>query len=171
MGDYFLIAEIVDLFDSKGSVIIKSFSDFPERFLKLKKVYVDYFGKKKELIVESVKEVNAQFVVKFERFDNIEDIQFLINNKLYVDSDNLYELPDDFLYIHDLIDCKVYMNDVFFGILIDILKFENNDVYVISNNDGEEILVPAVGKFFDSIVIEEKKIFLSKEAEIFNNEN
>lgn len=171
MNDFFLIAEIIDIYNSDGSVIIKSFSDFPERFLKLKKVYFDFFGKKKELTVVKSKKINENFVLKFEKFNTADDVRFLVNKNLYVDSDNLFKLPEDSFYIHDLIESEVYLGSVFFGKMIDIIKLQNNDVYVILNNNGEEVLIPAIQKYFDRIVPEEKKIYLSKEAEIFKDEN
>jgi len=171
LSDFFLIAEIIDTYNSDGSVIIKSFSDFPERFLKLKKVYIDFFGKKKELIVVQSKRINENFVLKFEKFNTADEVRFLVNKNLFVDSDNLYKLPEDSFYIHDLIESEVYFGTTFFGKMIDILKLQNNDVYVILNTNNEEILIPAVGKYFQQIIPEEKKIYLSQEAEIFKDEN
>ncbi|MCB9247228.1 MAG: 16S rRNA processing protein RimM [Ignavibacteriales bacterium] len=171
MSDFFLIAEIIDFYDYEGAVIIKSFSDFPERFLKLKKVYVDFFGKKKELLIEKSKQIDDKIVLKFERFNTTEDVRFLLNNKLYVDSENLYELPEDSFYIHDLIDSEVYFGKEFFGKLIDILNVQNQDVYVIKTKDEREVLIPAVKKFFNEVLTNEKKIILSEEAEIFRYEN
>ncbi|MBK8943708.1 MAG: 16S rRNA processing protein RimM [Ignavibacteriae bacterium] len=171
MSDFYLIAEIIDFHNSDGSVIIKSFSDFPERFLKLKKVYIDFFGKMKELKVIKSKKINENYVLKFEKFNTTEDVRFLINKKLYVDSNNLIKLPEDSFYIHDLIESEVYFDNVFFGKMIDLIKLQNNDVYVILNNKNEEILIPAVKKYFDKILPEEKRIYLSKEAVIFKDEN
>jgi 16S rRNA processing protein RimM len=171
LSDFFLIAEIIDFFDVDGSVIIKSFSDFPERFFKLKKVYVDFLGKQKELTVESTKKIDDIIVLKFERFNTNEDVRFLINKKLFVDSENLYKLPENSFYIHDLIGSEVFLENMFFGKMIDILQMQNQDVYVIKKIDDTEVLIPAVEKFFENILIEERKIFLSDEAKIFYNEN
>ena len=161
----------MDYYDDGGSVIIKSFSDFPERFTRLEKAYVDFFGKYKGLIIEEARKINENIVLKFEKFNTKEDVRFLINKKLYVDSENLYKLPEDTFYVHDLIGCEVYFENTFFGNMIDILQLQYQDVYVIKKADESEILIPAQKKFFEKVLIEEKKIFLSKEAEIFRNEN
>lgn len=171
MSDFFLIAEIIDFYDEGGSVIIKSFSDFPERFFKLEKAYMDFFGKYKGLVIEDARKIDKNIVLKFEKFNTKEDVRFLINKKLYVDSENLYKLPEDSFYMHDLIGCKVYFENKFFGKMIDILQLQNQDVYVIEKHDKTEILIPAIKKFFEKISLEEKKIFLSIEAEIFEDEN
>lgn len=171
MSDFFLIAEISDLIYPDGSVIIKSFSDFPERFSKLKKVYIDFGGRKKELIVLKSKTIKENIVLKFANFNTEVDVRFLIGKKLYVDSENLFKLPEDSFYIHDLIESEVYFGNAFFGKMIDILNLQNNDVYVILDKNNNEILIPAVKKYFDKILPMEKKIFLSQEAEIFKDED
>ena len=168
MSEFFLIAEIVSEFGTNGSVILKSYTDFPQHFFELEKLYVDYFGNKKELSIEFVKEINNSIVIKFNRFDNREDIQFLVGKKLYVDSGNLYKLPDANYYLHDLIGSNVYRDSLFFGKLIDVLNIPGNDVYIIENNDGKQVMIPGVEKFFENIDIENKKLFLSAESEIFN---
>ncbi len=172
MSDFFLIAEVKDVYNSDGSVIIKSFSDFPERFSELKKVFVDYFGEKKEISLDFTKIVDKKIVFKFHRFNSQNDVEFLLGKKLYVSSADLYKLPEDSFYVHDLIDCKIYFKEEFFGILIDVLKLTNNDVYVIKSKDRKEIMIPAIRKFFDSFLTDDKKLFLSSEGkQFFDDEN
>lgn len=167
MNDFYLIAEIYDNFNSDGSVVIKSFSDFSERFFELKSVFIDFFGKEKELKIESVNEIDGSLRLKFFGFNSIEDIQFLIGKKLYVQKDQLYNLPLDTYYIHDLIDSKVYIENLFFGKLVDVLNLPSNDVYVIIKNDGSEVLIPAVKKYILDFNLDEKKMYLDPECKNF----
>ena len=168
MSEFFLIAEIISEFRKDGSVILKSYTDFPQHFFDLEKIFVDYFGNKKELSIEFVEEINNSIVVKFDKFNDREDVQFLIGKKLYVDSKNLYELPDSSYYLHDLIGSEVYRDSLFFGKLVDVLNIPGNDVYVIENNDGKQIMIPGVEEYFENIDIDNRKLFLSEESEIFN---
>ncbi len=167
MNDFYLIAEIYDNFNSDGSVVIKSFSDFSERFFELKSVFIDFFGKEKELKIESVNEIDGSLRLKFFGFNSIEDIQFLIGKKLYVKKDQLYNLPLDTYYIHDLIDSKVYIENLFFGKLVDVLNLPSNDVYVIIKSDGSEVLIPAVKKYILDFNLDEKKMYLDPECKNF----
>ena len=169
MSDYFLIAVIRSISDQDGSVIINSHSDFPDHFFSLKKVFIDFFGQKKELVLEYVKYLNDSFVFKFLNFDSAEDVEFLLGKELYVDDENLYKLPNDAFYIHDLIGCEIYKESLFFGILIDVLKLPASDIYVIKKNNNE-IMIPAASKYFSKIDIKNKKIFLSEENSIFNED-
>jgi 16S rRNA processing protein RimM len=59
--EYFLVAKIVSAFGRDGFVKISSFTDFPERFFKLKKVYLVFFGDKKEFLVEEVKNSKERY--------------------------------------------------------------------------------------------------------------
>ena len=172
MDDFYLIAEIQDTFSSDGSVVIKSFSDFTERFFELKRVLIDFFGKAKELEIDSINGTDGSLIIKFSRFNSNEDVQFLIGKKLYVRKDQLYNLPSDTYYIHDLIDSKVYIDNLFFGKLIDVLNLPSNDIYVVIKKDGSEILVPAVKKYVLNFNMEEKKLYLDSECKnLISDEN
>jgi len=170
LDDFYLIAEVEDIYQSDGSVIIKSFSDFSKRFFELDKVVIDFFGNSKEIEIESTKEIANLIVMKFRRLNSAEDVHFLIGKKLYVSKNNLYKLPQDTHYIHDLIGSDVYLDSVFFGKLIDVLKLPNNDVYVIEKDSGKEILIPAIDKFIERFEKLEKQIFLDSECKIFDED-
>ena len=172
MDDFYLIAEIQDLYNYDGSVVIKSFSDFPERFFELKKVYFNFFGKPKELEIENTRRVENSIVVKFQRFNSEEDVRFLIGKLIYISEDKLSDLPDDTYYIHDLVGCDVFIDVEFFGKLKDVLRLPNNDIYLVQKTNGDEIMIPAVERFIKNINKDEKKIILESECRIFDeNEN
>jgi len=80
--EYYLIARITSAYDRKGFVKIRSYSDFPERFFRLKKVYIDFFGNKKEFNIEKVKQVKDEVKLKFKNFDNEEDVEVLIGKDI-----------------------------------------------------------------------------------------
>lgn len=172
MDDFYLIAEIQDTFNSDGFVVIKSFSDFYERFFELERVIIDFFGKVKELEIEFVNETDGLLIIKFFRFNSREDVQFLIGKKLYVRKDQLYNLPADTYYIHDLIDSKVYLEELFFGKLVDVLNLPSNDVYVIIQNNGSEVLIPAVKKYILNFNLDEKILYLDPDCKnLIEDEN
>lgn len=149
MSNYFLIARIVAVYGKDGFVKIVSFSDFPERFFDLEKAYIDFFGDKKEFIVEDVLRQNDFFALKFKNFDRAEDSSVLIGKEIFVDSSGLVELPEGYYFIHDLIGSKVRRNNTDFGVIKDVLSYPANDVYVIEDMEGKEILIPAVKDYVD----------------------
>ena len=57
MNEYFLIAKITSVYNKEGYLKTEIYSDYPERFEKLKTVFLDFWGDKKKLIVEDVKKL------------------------------------------------------------------------------------------------------------------
>ena len=170
MDEFYLIAEVESIYDQEGSVIVKSFSDFPERFFELERVLIEFFGSIKELEVEFSKKIDDLIIVKFRKFNSEDDVHFLLGKKLYVYEHDLFQLPDDAYYIHDLIDCDVYFNSLFFGKLVDVLKLPGNDVYLIKKKNGNDVMLPAVKQYIEKLDIKNKKLFLSPECELFDED-
>ncbi len=166
MNDYFLIAKVISVYGRDGYVSVRSYSDFPERFDDLGKVYIDFFDDKKEFFVENVIRNKGSILVKFRNFDNDEESKILIEKEIFVDKENLYKLPEGQFYIHDLIGSTVYRNNELFGILKDVLPYPANDVYVIDAN-GSEILIPASFEFIESFDPEMKILILKPGGNLY----
>lgn len=170
MENFFLIAGISSAFDADGFVKIKSFSDFPDRFFLLDKVYIDIFGDYREFIVEDVQKIENYFILKFKNFDSDVDVEFLIGSTIFVNKKDVIKLDDDTFFIHDLIGCKVFFNEKFFGNVVDVLSLNSNDVYVIHDDDGIERLIPAISQFIDNVNIKEKTINLCLDFDEFSDD-
>ena len=170
MSDFFLIAKIVSLKGKDGFVNIISHSDFPDRFYKLEKVYIDFFNDKKEFFVEKVVEQKKQIAFKFRNFDSDKDAQVLIGKDVFVDEEKAIKLPEGSYFVHDLIGSKVFRNGEEFGSLKDVLRFPANDVYVIIDTLGEEILIPAVKDYIESFDREKKILVIKPGDEIYEDD-
>jgi len=172
LSAFYLVAEIKEVYKKReGFLSVLPVTDFPGRFVCGLKVYIDVFNDKNPFIIENAVEEKGKLLLKFKNFNTSEDVSFLVGKKIYVTEDELIELPENTFYIHDLTGCKVYKNNKFFGNLIDVLSLPANDVYVIKNSEGKEILVPAVESFIDKINIKEKRIDLSEKFEFENDED
>ncbi len=169
MKDFFLIAKVVSVYGREGFVRISSFSDFPERFFSLQKVYIDFFEDKKEFFVQKIGKHKDDFLLKFQNFDNDKDVELLIGKEIFVDSDNVVKLPENYFFIHDLIGSKVFRNETEFGIIKDVLTYPANDVYVIDNN-GKDILIPAVLQYIESFDSENKILVLKPGGDIYEDD-
>jgi len=159
--EYILIARIEQTFGKDGFVRIHSFSDFPERFFSLKKVYIDFWGDKKIFYVEDVKDVNGKIIIKFKNFDSPRDIQVLIDREIYVDEKDGVSLPDNHFFVHDLIDSEVFVKEERIGVVSDVIKGKANDVIVISTDEKKEILVPFVLNFIEKFDAAKKRLILN----------
>lgn len=170
MIDYFLVAKIIASEGDDGFLKIESFTDSPKRFNKLKKVYLDFWGNKKIFSLEFVRKKGEDVLIKFKNFDNRKSVQDLLGKEVYVDNDDLVQLPRGYYFIHDLIGCKVFRNGVQLGNLIDVYSLEANDVYVIAKLDNEELLIPAVKEFIESIDAKNKILVLKPGEEFYEND-
>ena len=170
MSDFYLIATVTSVSGKKGSVKIISYSDYPERFLNLSKVYIDFFGEKKLFFVERVKRHKDTFILKFKNFDSEKDSEILVGKEIFVDKENLIVLPENHYFIHDLIGSKVIKEDKELGIIKDVLQYPANDVYVIEDSAGNEILIPAIRRIIESFDNVKKILKLKAGEDLFEDD-
>lgn len=170
MSDFFLIAKIISVYGKDGFVRITSYSDFPDRFYRLDKVYIDFFNDKKEFIVEKILVQKNNIVLKFKNFDNDKDVQILIGKDVFVDEKKVIKLPEGSYFVHDLLGCKVYRNNKEYGILKDVLNFPANDVYLIEDLLGEEILIPAIKDYIESFDRDKKILIIKPGDELYEDD-
>ncbi|MBT8386210.1 MAG: ribosome maturation factor RimM [Ignavibacteria bacterium] len=160
--NFYLIAKILSLIGKDGFVKVELYSGFSERFNRLRKVYIDFWGDKKFFTVESVKKFRNSFSMKFLNFDSQRDSQVLIGREVFVDDKDFLKLPGDHFFINDLIGSKVFKNDKLIGEITDVLKMPANDVMSIKGVKGNEILLPVVLEIIESFD-RGKKIIAIKE--------
>ena len=172
MNELFLIAEIKAVYNSQGYLSLISFTDFPDRFFKLKEVFIDVFGAKKLFEVELVENIKGNFIIKLKNFDSFDEVEAFVGKRIYVKTEESVKLPAFTFFVHDLVGSKVYINSKFFGSLVDVLNLPANDVYVLNDTEGKEILFPAVKKFIKNFDADKKILELEVEEDFFNeNEN
>ena len=93
--------------------------------------------------------------IKFNEFDNINDVLLYKGQYIYIDEEDLEELKDDEFYIKDLIGLKVMDADKKeLGMIKDVLSYAANDVYLVKGPQGE-LMVPAVKEFIKTINLDE----------------
>ncbi|MDR3665614.1 MAG: ribosome maturation factor RimM [Ignavibacteriaceae bacterium] len=170
MNNFYLIATVTSVSGKNGAVKIISHSDYPERFFNLSKVYIDFFGEKKLFFVKDVKQHKNLFTLKFKNFDSELDSAILVGKDIFVDEENLVSLPDNHFFIHDLIGSRVIKNDKELGIIKDVLKYPANDVYVIEDSTGKEILIPALLNIIESFDKEKKELKLKPGEDLYEDD-
>ncbi|MCK5455480.1 MAG: 16S rRNA processing protein RimM [Melioribacteraceae bacterium] len=169
MKNYFLIAKIISVFNDDGYLKLRSYSDFPDRFFLLEKIFIDIYNEKRLFLVEDVERIEDYFILKLENFDSSQHVDFLVGSNVYVDAKNLYPLDDETYYFHDLIGCKVFFNDKFFGKIEDVMHLSSNDVYLVRSEDDEK-LIPAISDLIESININEKVVYLKQDFDKFSDD-
>jgi len=169
-SDFFLVAEVFGLSKFEGYVSVRSYSDFPDRFFDLKKVYIDVYGRLQDFFIDDVKVSKNNIQIKFVNFETSAELDFLIGCKIFVSSENVVLLGKDEYFIHDLIGSTVVRNGEFFGIIEDVLCLPANDVYVIKDKNEKEVLIAAVKTFIKGFDSKEKVLELTSETDIFDDD-
>ena len=160
MTKYLEIGQIVNTFGIKGMVKIKPFTDDIRRFGKLKKVYIKNQNVE-EYEIEEVKYHKDMVLIKFKGIENPEQANALRNFYLLVKREDEEPLEEGRYYIVDMIGLEVYTDEGnLLGILDDIFNTGSNDVYVVKDELGKQILLPAIKEVIKDVNIEDKKIIV-----------
>ena len=155
------IGQIVNTFGIKGMVKIKPFTDDIRRFDELKAVYVEKNGNQTEYEIEEVKYHKDMVLIKFKGIDKVEQAEMLRNSYLTVSRDSVEKLEEGRYYIVDLLGLEVYTDEqILLGTLEDIFNTGSNDIYVVKDKQGKQILLPAIQDVIKQIDIENKKIIV-----------
>jgi 16S rRNA processing protein RimM len=159
MQEFLEIGQIVNTFGIKGMVKVKPFTDDIRRFDTLKKVYVENNKNKKQYEIEEVKYHKEMVLIKFKGIDKIEEAELLKNSYLKVNRHDEPELEEGTYYIVDLIGLEVYSDEgKLLGKLDDIYNTGSNDIYVVKDELGKELLLPAISEVIKEINLQEEKI-------------
>ena len=154
----YVVGQVLKPQGVKGEIKVKSISSDPERFKKLKKIYIQK-EKLNTYSIESVRISNKFVFLKLLEINNREDTEILRGCDILIDESDLIDLLPGEYYIHDLIGCRVVTEDgLELGELIDVSQFSSNDVYVVKNGAGKEVLIPATKEVIKQVDIEQKKI-------------
>ena len=154
MEDSFKIGTICSTHGVHGEVKVFPTTDDPKRYKKLKKVFGFHNDEKIELQVAGVKFFKQFVIVKFEKFDSINDIEKYKGMDLFVYRKDAVSLEENEYYKADLLDMKAVSDDGNYeGIIEDILETGANDVYVIKLSDGRSVLLPAIKECIISVDI------------------
>ncbi len=160
LEEFFLIAESKSVYNSEGYISVESYSDFPERFYRLKKVFIHIFGVFKEFEVEDVLQSGRGFIIRFRNFNDAEEAEILCGKKIYIKENELVRPGSDTYFIHDLIGSNVVDNTRKIGSIVDVLTLPANDVYVVKQNEDNEILIPAIADYIDRFDKEQRILFI-----------
>lgn len=153
------IGQIVNTYGIKGFVKVVPYTDNKKRFEDLKNIYVEQGKKLNTYLIEEVKYSKDLVLLKLKGIDDINQAEILKNCYLKIDRKDAVDLPKDTFFIVDLIGLEVVTQENrVLGKLIDIFPTGSNDVYVVKDEKGKQILLPAIKDVIKKIDIESKTI-------------
>jgi 16S rRNA processing protein RimM len=127
----------------RGEIILDIHTDFPERLQSGRKLFVG--DKYKPMTLSGARPHAKGMLVKFQGIETPEDAGQLRNQWVYVRATDVPALPEGKIYQHELFGFNVVdENDHPLGEVVEILETGANDVYVVKDEAGKEILLPAI---------------------------
>ena len=161
MEDLLQVGVITTTHGVRGEVKVFPTTDDPARFKKLKNVILDTGKEKINLEVAGVKFFKNMVILKFKGIDDINDVEKYRKKSLYVTRENAVKLKKNEYFIADLIGLKVESDEgEDLGILSDVLQTGANDVYVLSKEGEDDILLPAIRECVKEVNIENGTILV-----------
>jgi len=127
----------------RGEMLMDVHTDFPERI----KPGVDLFvgESHQQMTLASNRPHHKGMLVRFRGIKNPEDAGLYRNTWVYVTTASRPKLPDGEYYHHQLIGLTVMDEEnTLLGTLVDIIETGANEVYVVRNDSGRELLLPAI---------------------------
>jgi len=159
MVEHLQIGKIMNTHGVRGEVKLIPLTDDPHRFDELDWAFIEKDGIMDKHDVEQVKYTKGSVIIKFSGIDSADEAEQYKDCFVLVDRENAVKLPADTFFICDLIGCSVYdEKGALLGELVDILQTGSNDVYVVRNSSGKEILIPALKSVVRSISPEQQRI-------------
>jgi len=152
--DWVTIGRIVAAFGLYGELKVLPQTDIPERFARLRSIYVGPEHRRFRLSAARPYRTDM-LVITLAGIQSANDAEPLIGQALMIPLAEIAALPPDQYYIHDLIGLRAETpTGQVLGALVDILPTGGNDVYVIREaKTGRDVLVPAVKEMIKRIDI------------------
>lgn len=161
MEEYFEIGQIVNTSGLKGVIKVKPFTDDITKFNNLKTIYMLVKKELKEFKIEEVRFNKNMVFLKLEGINTVEEAESYRNFYLKIKRDKNEKLEENSYYIVDIIGSKVYTDlQEELGEIVDVFSTGSNDVYVVKDNLGKQILLPAIKDVIKNVDIQNKKIIV-----------
>lgn len=159
MEDLLRVGVVTSTHGIAGEVKVFPTTDDAARFKKLKEVFVDLGREQLTLHITSVKFFKNMVILKFREFDDINEVEKLVKKDLMISRGLAVPLSEDENFICDLIGLLAVTDDgEELGALTDVLQTGANDVYVITDKSGRELLIPAIKQCILNVDLDEQKM-------------
>ena len=155
------VGQIVNTFGIKGEIKVVPFTDDIKRFDNLKNVYVKTKKESKQYKIENVKYHKNMVLIKLEGINTVENAETLRNAFLEIDRKDAVPLEEGTYFIADLIGAEVYTDEgKLLGKVEDIFNTGSNDIYVVKDELGKQILLPGIKEVIKEVLLEQEKIIV-----------
>ena len=140
---YIEAGRITNTHGVRGEVKIEVWLDTAEDLKHYRRIFID--GQERKLL--SVRPQNRFAIAKLDQVDDVNAAMPFKGRTVYIAREDA-PLPPGGYFLQDLLDARVVSEDgSTVGVLTEILERPANNVYVVTDPEGREILIPAVPAF------------------------
>ncbi len=151
--DTFYLGKIAKKFSFKGEVLIYLDTDEPELYENLESVFVEYGKDLIPFFIEnSALHKNTLLRVKFEDINSEAEADKIIGCEVYLPLSILPKLEGNKFYFHEIIGFTaqdVNLGDI--GVITDVNDTAAQAIFIITNSDNKEILIPVIDEFIKEV--------------------
>jgi len=170
LNNFVLLGKIISIYGKSGEVKVKVFDTDVGQILPFDFCFVDFFGSKKKLNVASFKRTGDNLIVLFDQFNSPDASAILLNKELYLLREETNAEQEFSYLIKDLLQSTVIAKDELLGTIKDVLSLPGNDVYVVEDTLGNEILVPAIKQIIGRFDKKKKLLHLKVNKTFFEDD-
>ncbi|MEN1966898.1 ribosome maturation factor RimM [Lentibacillus sp. N15] len=162
MEKMYTVGKIVNTHGLLGEVKVKRITDFAERFEIGETLYVVIEKERPLPLVIDGHRIHKGFdLIHFENYDNINDVERFKGAYLKISEEQLTGLEENEYYYHEIIGCDVYTNnEEKLGTIKEILAPGANDVWVVKQANGKELLIPYIADVVKTVDVQAKKVVI-----------
>jgi len=127
----------------QGEMVMDLHTDFPERMKSGRKLLVG--EEYRPMTLAGARPHQKGMLVKFKGIETPEEAGRYRNQWVYIKASEAPKLPEGRVYQHELLGFRVVDEDGHpLGELVEILETGANNVYVVKDETGRELLLPAI---------------------------
>ncbi len=155
VSEYITVGKITSPYGVKGAVKVIPLTDFPERFSAKRRYFLVKEKLKREVDAWLVGRSKRELIMKIDGIDTPEEARVYGNALLQVPQEEVWPLPEGHYYHFQIIGLQVQTEEgTILGTVVDILETGSNDVYVLKDEQGKELLIPALKEVVKGIHLE-----------------
>ena len=141
--EFLLVGRLLRPHGVQGEIRMEVLTDFPERLRRGRTIYLG--SDHRPFRLTGVRAADRALLIRLESIEDRDQAALLRGKEVSIESSGLPKLPEDEYYYHELIGLDVVdETGRSLGKLDQILETGANDVYLIKQADGHELLLPAI---------------------------
>ncbi len=162
------IGRIVKTVGLKGFVKVISYSDDPDRFKNIKRVFL--FNEKTQKFFKNTESfefypaeisyVKDSVRLKFKDHDIIEAVEGLKDALVAIPEEEKVKLPPGEFFLYEVIGYDVFDKEKYLGKVKNFSDYGGGDLFVVETESKIEVLIPARKEFIKDINTEKKLVNL-----------